>query len=88
MEINKVIHGDCLKIMKGIPDKSIDMVLTDPPSEKTSCNWDSIIDLDEMWMHLKRIIKPNGAIVMTAGQPFTTDLIVSNRKWFKYCLVW
>ena len=86
--IIEVIEGECLEAMKDIPSGSIDMVLTDPPYGTTACKWDSIIPLDEMWAHLKRIIKPNGAIVMTASQPFTTLLISSNLKMFKYCWVW
>jgi len=80
--------GDCLDRMKEIPDGSVDMVLTDPPYGTTACKWDSIIPLEPMWEQLKRIIKPNGAIVMTASQPFTTTLIASNMKMFKYCWVW
>ena len=83
-----LIHGDCLEEMKNIPDGSIDMVCTDPPYGTTACKWDSIIQLEPMWEQLKRIIKPNGAIVMTASQPFTTTLIASNMKMFKYCWVW
>ena len=80
--------GDCLDVMADIPDGSIDMVLTDPPYGTTACKWDSIIPLEPMWEQLNRIIKPNGAIVMTASQPFTTTLIASNMKMFKYCWVW
>lgn len=80
--------GDCLERMKEIPDGSVDMVLTDPPYGTTACKWDSIIPLEPMWAELKRVIKPNGAIVMTASQPFTTVLISSNMKMFKYCWVW
>lgn len=80
--------GDCLERMKEIPDGSVDLILTDPPYGTTACKWDSVIDLDKMWEQLKRIIKPNGAIVMTASQPFTTVLIHSNLKDFKYCWVW
>lgn len=83
-----LIHGDCLEKMQDIPDGSVDMVLTDPPYGTTACKWDSIIPLKSMWAQLKRVIKPNGAIVMTASQPFTTTLISSNMKWFKYCWVW
>ena len=84
----ELIHGDCLEEMKNIPDGSVDMVLADPPYGTTACKWDSIIPLEPMWEQLKRIIKPNGAIVMTASQPFTTTLISSNIKMFKYCWVW
>lgn len=84
----KLMQGDCLEVMKQIPDGSIDMILTDPPYGTTACKWDSIIPLEPMWEHLKRIIKPDGTIVMTASQPFTTTLISSNMKMFKYCWVW
>ena len=83
-----LMFGDCLERMKEIPDCSVDMVMTDPPYGTTACKWDSVIPLDPMWEQLKRIIKPNGAIVMTASQPFTTTLIASNMKMFKYCWVW
>ena len=81
-------QGDCLEAMKSIPDGSIDLVLTDPPYGTTSCKWDSIIPLEQMWEQLKRIIKPNGAIVMTASQPFTTVLAHSNLKYFRYEWIW
>jgi len=74
--------------MKDIPDRSVDMILADPPYGTTACKWDSVIPLEPMWEHLKRVIRPNGAIVMTASQPFTTTLIASNMKMFKYCWVW
>jgi site-specific DNA-methyltransferase (adenine-specific) len=74
--------------MKDIESGTVDMILTDPPYGTTACKWDSIIPLEPMWEELKRIIKPNGAIVMTASQPFTTTLIASNMKMFKYCWVW
>ena len=83
-----LLKGDCLELMKDIPDGSVDMVLADPPYGTTQCKWDSIIDLPLMWEQLKRVIKPNGAIVMTASQPFTTTLIASNIKQFKYNWVW
>jgi site-specific DNA-methyltransferase (adenine-specific) len=83
-----LIHGDCLGKIKDIPDGSVDLVLTDPPYGTTACKWDSIIPLEPMWEQLKRVIKPNGAIVMTASQPFTTTLIASNMKMFKYCWYW
>jgi len=77
-------------LMTDIPDGSVDMVLTDPPYglKFRDIKWDSIIPLEPMWEHLKRIIKSNGAIIMTASQPFTTTLISSNMKMFKYCWVW
>ena len=83
-----LLLGDCLERMKEIPSGSVDMILADVPYGTTACSWDSIIPLEPMWEQLKRIIKPNGAIVMTASQPFTTTLIASNMKMFKYCWVW
>lgn len=88
IEPNSLVNDDCLNAMKFIPDGSISMILTDPPYQTTACAWDSIIPLEPMWEQLKRVIKPNGAIVMTASQPFTTTLIASNMKMFKYCWVW
>jgi len=83
-----LLHGDCLEKMLKIADGSIDMVLADPPYGTTACKWDSVIPLEPMWEHLKRVIKPSGAIVLMASQPFTTVLISSNMKMFKYCWVW
>lgn len=74
--------------MKTIPDGSVDMVLTDPPYGTTACKWDSVIPFEPMWEQLKRVTKRNGAIVMTASQPFTSALVMSNVKMFKYCWVW
>ncbi len=84
----KLMCGDCLELMKEIPAGSVDMILTDPPYGTTACKWDSIIPLEPMWEQLKRVIKPNGAIVMTASQPFTTTLIGSNLGMFRYCWYW
>lgn len=83
-----LMQGDCLERMKEIPDGSVDAIICDPPYGTTKCKWDSIIPLEPMWEQLKRVIKPNAAIVMTASQPFTTTLIASNMKMFKYCWVW
>jgi site-specific DNA-methyltransferase (adenine-specific) len=83
-----LFNGDCLGVMDNIPDGSVDLVLTDPPYGTTACAWDSIIPLEPMWSQLKRIIKPNGAIVLFGSQPFTTTLISSNIDMFKYCWVW
>lgn len=84
-----LFKGDCLEIMpSSIPDGSVDMVMADPPYGTTACKWDSIISLELMWKGLKRIVKPNSAIVMNANQPFTTTLISSNIKMFRYCWVW
>jgi len=85
----KLIEGDCIEMMKEhIEDNSIDMILTDPPYGTTACKWDSIIPLEPMWEQLKRVIKSKGAIVMTASQPFTTTLISSNMKMFKYEIIY
>ncbi len=83
-----LMQGDCLERMKEIPDGSVDMVLTDPPYGTTACKWDSIIPLEPMWKQLKRIIKPNGAIVLFSSQPFTSVLTCSNLDDFKYDWVW
>jgi len=80
--------GDCLDVMQDIPDGSVDMVCTDPPYGTTACKWDAVIPFEPMWAQLKRIVKPNGAIVLMASQPFTSALIMSNVKMFKYCWVW
>ena len=77
-----------MDILPGLEAGSIDMVMTDPPYGTTACRWDSIIPLGPMWDQLKRIVKPSGAIVMTASQPFTTTLIASNMKMFKYCWIY
>ena len=81
-------HGDCLELMEEIPDGSVDMVLTDPPYGTTACKWDSVIPFEPMWEQLKRIIKPNGAIVLFGSEPFSTKLRVSNLKMYKYDWVW
>jgi len=83
-----LMKGDCLERMKEIESGSVDMILTDPPYGTTACKWDSVIPLELMWEHLKRIIKPNGAIVMTASQPFTSTLIHSNSACLCYLWVW
>ena len=83
-----LIQGDCLEVMQDIPAGSIDMVLTDPPYGTTACKWDSVIPFEPMWEQLKRVTKKRGAIVLTGSQPFTSALIMSNVKMFKYCWVW
>jgi len=80
--------GDCLEIMKNIPDGSIDLILTDPPYGTTSCKWDSVIPFEPMWGQLNRIIKPNGAIVLFGSEPFSSALRMSNIKKYKYDWVW
>ena len=86
--INQIIQGDCLIEMKNIADKSIDMILCDLPYGTTACKWDTIIPFEPLWEQYKRIIKDNGAIVLTASQPFTSALVMSNIKMFKYEWVW
>ena len=88
LELNKIHQGDCLEIMKDIPDGSIDMILCDLPYGTTACSWDTIIPFEPLWEQYKRVIKDNGAIVLTASQPFTSTLIMSNINWFKYELIW
>ena len=84
----KLYNGDCLEVMKLIPDKSIDSIITDPPYGTTGCKWDSVIDFDLMWEQLNRIIKPNGAIVLFGSEPFSSYLRISNIKNFKYDWIW
>ena len=88
MKVNQILQGDCLEIMPNIPDKSIDMILCDLPYGTTACKWDTIIPFEPLWKQYKRIIKDNGAIVLTASQPFTSILIMSNLKMFKYEWIW
>ena len=86
---NWVAHlWDCLEIMKSIPDWSIDAIITDPPYWTTACKWDSIIPFEPMWEQLKRIIKPNGAIVLFGSEPFSSALRMSNIKQYKYDWIW
>lgn len=81
-------HGDCLEIMKKIPDGTIDAIITDPPYGTTACKWDSVIPFDLMWKELNRIIKPNGAIVLFGSEPFSSALRMSNIKQYKYDWIW
>ena len=80
--------GDCLELMKNIPDGSVDMILCDLPYGTTQCEWDVRIPFEPLWEQYNRIIKPNGAIVLFSAQPFTTDLINSQRKLFRYEIIW
>jgi len=85
----QLLHGDCLELMKEIPDKSVDMVLTDPPYGATACKWDSVIDFKLMWDELKRIVKnERSAIVLFGSEPFSSALRMSNIKEFKYDWIW
>ena len=84
----QLLKGDCLELMKYIPDGSIDAIITDPPYGTTACKWDSVIPFDLMWEQLNRIIKPNGAIVLFSSQPFTSALTLSNVKFFRHQWQW
>lgn len=86
--INRIYLGDCLELMKDIPNRSIDMILCDLPYGTTACKWDVIIPFNKLWQQYERIIKPNGAIVLTASQPFTSALVMSNPKIFRYEWIW
>ena len=86
--VNSIFEGDCIEIMKQFPDNCIDMILCDLPYGTTQNKWDSIIPLDEVWQEYKRIIKENGAIVLTSQGLFTAQLMLSNPKQFKYKWVW
>lgn len=88
IELNKTYFGDCLELMKQIADNSIDMVLCDLPYGTTRCRWDSVIDLSKLWSEYRRIIKANGAIVLTAQTPFDKVLGASNLDMLKYEWIW
>ena len=88
MELNKIYNEDCLEGMKRIPDKSVDMILCDLPYGTTACAWDTIIPFEPLWAEYNRVIKDSGAIVLTSSQPFTSALVMSNPKSFKYEWVW
>ena len=90
-------HGDCLEVMSSIPDGSVDLILADLPYGTTDRSgkkgsrifkWDSVLALDKLWDHYKRVLKPNGTVVLTADQPFTSQLVLSNLDWFKYEWIW
>ena len=84
----KLYNDDCLKVLPTLPEKSIDLILTDPPYGTTQCKWDSIIPFDLMWKQLKRILKDNGCIALFGTEPFSSHLRLSNLDWFKYDWVW
>lgn len=88
IEINKIYNEDCLTGMKKIADKSIDMILCDLPYGTTQNKWDSVIPFDKLWEQYERIIKQNGIIALTASQPFTSALVMSNPKMFKHEWIW
>jgi site-specific DNA-methyltransferase (adenine-specific) len=85
---NCIYNADCLDLMPHIKSKSIDMILCDLPYNTTACHWDKLIPFEPLWEQYKRIIKDNGAIVLTASQPFTSALVMSNIKMFKYEWIW
>jgi site-specific DNA-methyltransferase (adenine-specific) len=84
----KLLNGDCLELMNDIPDGSVDLILCDLPYGTTDCSWDSVLPFDKLWEQYDRVLKPDGAAVLFAAQPFTTQLIMSNRKAFRYCWYW
>src|SRR5690625_4978758 len=86
--INTIVHGETIEEMKRIEDGSVDMILADLPYGTTACKWDTVIPFEPLWEQYERIIKPNGAIVLTASQPFTTALITSNISYFRYEIIW
>lgn len=88
LELNKIYCGDCIEVMKDIPNSSIDAIICDPPYGTTACKWDTVIPFESMWNQLRRVTKKNGAIVLFGSQPFTSALIMSNPSAFKYCWAW
>lgn len=84
----ELYNGDCLELMKNIPDKSVDMILCDLPYGTTACKWDSVIPFEPLWEQYNRIIKDNGAIVLFGSEPFSTLLRYSNLKMYKYDWIW
>lgn len=86
--LNEIVQGDCLEVMKDIPDETVDMILCDLPYGTTASKWDSIIDFNELWKQYERVIKDDGAIVLTANGSFTHKVISSNEELYKYKWVW
>ena len=84
----KLYNSDCLEVMQSIKDNSVDLILCDLPYGCTSCAWDVIIPFDKLWEQYKRIIKPNGAILLFGNEPFSSLLRVSNLDWYKYDIYW
>lgn len=87
MPVN-LMRGDCLELMRQIPDKSVDLILCDPPFGTTSIAWDQIIPFDKLWEAYRRIITDNGTIILFGSQPFTSHVVLSNEEWFRYELIW
>lgn len=88
LSANSLVNADCLEAMKYIESNSVDLILADLPYGTTNCKWDSILPLDELWIHYKRILKPNGAVILFAQTPFDKVLGNSNLKWLKYEWIW
>jgi len=84
----ELLHGDCLQVMRDLPDASVDMILADLPYGTTACKWDSVIPFEPLWKQLGRVCRDDGAIVLTAAQPFTSRLVMSKPEWFAYAWVW
>ena len=83
-----LLQGDCLELMKQVPDKSIDLILCDLPYGTTQNKWDTVIPFDKLWAQYNRIIKDNGAILLFSQMPFGANLIMSNPKMFRYEWIW
>lgn len=83
-----IYHSDCLEVMPHLDHASIDAIICDPPYGTTACSWDTVIPFEPMWANIKRVIKPRAAVVLFGSQPFTSALVMSNPKWFKYEWVW
>lgn len=88
MENFELHQGDCLEGLAGVPDRSVNLVLCDPPYGTTDCAYDDVIPFDAMWALYRRVLAPGGCVVLFGSQPFTSRLVVSNLKWFRYSLVW
>jgi site-specific DNA-methyltransferase (adenine-specific) len=88
MKTMRFEHKDCLELLKELPDGCVDLMLQDPPYGTTACDWDKVPNLAEMWMEWERVLKPNGAWIFTASQPFASELIVSRKGFFKYEIIW
>jgi site-specific DNA-methyltransferase (adenine-specific) len=88
MPILALFKANCLEKLKDIPDKSVDLILTDPPYGTTTCRWDIVIPFDLMWAELKRIVKDGSAIIFFSHELFSAQMMLSNKEWFSYSLVW
>ena len=88
MEKFRLYRGDCLDVLASVPDKSVNLILCDPPYGTTDCAYDDVIFMDAMWALYRRVLAPGGCVVLFGSQPFTSRLVVSNLKWFRYSLVW